>query len=51
MKDKIHIKIDCYEDDAVKRQFSSGKFGYGYYGKLIIDGDTFQVSLNVVKIG
>ena len=50
MKPEIMISVDGNEDVAKKRTFRSGKEGYGFYGKIEIDGERFQVSCNVVKI-
>jgi len=50
MKDAIKVKIDETEAEAKKRTFSTGKEGYGYYDKIEIDGDRYQVSLNVIKL-
>jgi hypothetical protein len=50
LKKSIEIKIDEHEEVAKLRQFSSGNEGYGFYGKLDIGGERFQVSLNVVHL-
>jgi len=50
LKKSIEIKIDEHEEVAKLRQFSSGNEGYGFYGKLEIGGERFQVSLNVVHL-
>jgi hypothetical protein len=36
---------------AEARSFSSGKVGYYYGGKVMLDGLLFQVGLNVVAVG
>jgi hypothetical protein len=50
VKDKIVVKIDEFVTEAPKREFKSGNFGFGFYGKIIIDGQPYQVSLNVVQL-
>jgi len=50
MKDKIKVKIDENEFEAKWREFSTGSEGYGWYGKIEIDGERYQVSLNIVNI-
>lgn len=50
MKDKIGIQLDEHKVEAPKRTFSSGKEGYGFYGKIEIEGQRYQVSLNVIKL-
>lgn len=47
-KDEIEIKIDERIDKAKLRTFASGKTGYGFYDKIMIDGKRHQVSLNVI---
>lgn len=37
--------------NANPRQFKSGSIGYGAYGKVTINGERYQVSCSVVKIG
>lgn len=37
--------------NAKARAFKSGSIGYGAYGKVTIDGERYQVSCSVVKIG
>lgn len=37
--------------NAKARQFKSGSIGFGTYGKVVIDGERYQVSCSVVKIG
>lgn len=51
MKDEIEIVINGLRYVAPKRTFSSGKSGYGVYGKQEIDGDRYQISMNIVRIG
>lgn len=50
MKDKIKIKIDEEEFIAEKRTFSSGKEGYGVYGRMGIDGEAYQISCNIINL-
>lgn len=50
MPKKIKIKIDTNEFDAEERTFKSGKTGFGVYGKTNIDGERYQVVVNIVKI-
>jgi hypothetical protein len=49
-KEEIEIKIDEMVDKAKLRTFSSGKVGFGWYGKITIEGERYQVSMNVVKL-
>jgi hypothetical protein len=50
MAKKIKIKIDEHEFDAEERTFKSGKKGFGLYGKVEIEGDRYQMVINIVKI-
>jgi hypothetical protein len=50
MTKKIKIKIDKDEFDADERTFKSGKKGFGLYGKTEIDGERYQMSINIIKI-
>lgn len=50
MPKKIKIKIDTHEFDAEERTFSSGKNGFGLYGKIEIEGERYQMVVNIVKI-
>ena len=50
MTKKIKIKIDTSEFEAEERTFSSGKSGFGLYGKVEIAGDRYQMIVNIVKI-
>jgi len=50
MTKKIKIKIDQSEFEAEERTFSSGKKGFGLYGKVEIEGDRYQMIVNIVKI-
>lgn len=36
---------------AKAKQFKTGSVGYGAYGKVVIDGERYQVSCSMVKIG
>lgn len=43
-----------FGETAVKakaKQFSTGSVGFGYYGKVEIDGERYQVSCNIVRVG
>lgn len=48
--ESILLKIGDFETEAEKRTFSSGKEGYGFYGKVDIGGKRHQVTLNAVNI-
>lgn len=50
MKQKVKVKIDEIEKEAELRTFKSGRKGYGWYGTISIDGETYRVSLNIIKI-
>lgn len=50
MKDKIEIKIDGQEFEAIHRTFSSGKMGFGLYGKIEIDKKKCQMSINIIEL-
>ena len=50
MKDAIKLSIEKEEYELKKRKFSTGNEGYGLYGKMIIDKEEYQVSINIVKI-
>ena len=50
MKKEIKVVIDEHAEIAQKRKFSSGNEGYGFYGKIEIDSERYQVSLNVVRL-
>ena len=50
MKDQIEIQIDGEVLKANKREFKSGKDGYGWYGKVHMDGDRYQATVNIVRI-
>ena len=50
MKDKIRIKIEDQEFEANKRNFSTGKQGYGLYDKILIGEEKYQLSINIIKI-
>lgn len=50
MKEEIEIKIDEIVAKAKARTFKSGKKGYGFYEKIKIETERFQVSLNIIKL-
>jgi len=50
MKESIKIVIDGNEFEAKARKFSTGKEGYGLYDKTTIDGERYQLSINIIKI-
>ncbi len=50
VKQKIKIKIDDQEKEAEYRTFSTGKKGYGCYGMINIDGQSFRLSLNLIQM-
>jgi hypothetical protein len=51
MKTTINVTIDGNQLVANAKQFSTGSVGFGANGKVVIDGERYQVSLNIVKIG
>jgi hypothetical protein len=50
MKEKIRITIEGQELEANARKFSTGSEGYGLYGKINIGGETYQMSINIIRI-
>ena len=50
MKNEIEIKVADKVFKSEKRTFKSLKVGYGVYGKIEIDGETYQMSINIVKL-
>jgi hypothetical protein len=50
MKDKLKIMIDDNEEIALRKEFKTGNIGYGFYGKIEIDNERYQVSLNIIKL-
>jgi ERCC4-type nuclease len=46
----VFLKIGDFETDAEEKTFSTGKEGYGFYGKVEINGRMHQVSFNAVNI-
>lgn len=50
MKKELKVKIDENVLIALAKKFSTGSQGYGAYGKIIIDGEKYQVSCNIIKI-
>jgi hypothetical protein len=47
----LNLKFGDTAVSAKSKQFSTGSTGYGYYGKVEIDGERYQVSCNIVKVG
>lgn len=50
MKESLSISIDGQQRVANARTFSTGNTGFGCYGKIEIDGEKYQVSLNIIKL-
>ncbi len=50
MKEKIKIRIEENEFEAKARKFSTGSEGFGLYDKVTIDGERYQLSINIIKI-
>lgn len=50
MKAEVVVSIEGDEVRCPMRTFSSGKKGYGRYGKILIDGERYQVSCNIIKL-
>lgn len=50
MGKEIDLKIDKQEFKLKEREFKTGNKGYGFYGKLTIDGKTYQVTMNMVEL-
>jgi len=49
-KEEIDIQIAETHATAKRKEFKTGRKGYGFYGKVIIYGKHHQVSLNVVEL-
>ena len=48
--DSAVLKIGDFETQAERKIFSTGREGYGFYGKVEIDGRMHQVSFNAVDL-
>jgi len=51
MANTLNIVLGDHSVVARKRVFKSGADGFGHYGKIEIDGERYQVSCNVIRIG
>ena len=49
MKKTITIIIDDQEFSAPARKFKSKKIGYGVYDNVVIDGEEYRVTCNIIK--
>lgn len=49
-KSKIIIKIDDIEMEAERKNFKSGRVGYGAYGVIKIGGYPYRLSLNIIEM-
>ncbi len=50
VEDSIELKIDGNDFIAEQRTFSTGREGYGFYGKFEIDGRMHQISFNAIDL-
>ncbi|GAF83084.1 unnamed protein product [marine sediment metagenome] len=50
VKEKIKIKIDEVELEGKRKEFKSGREGYGCYGIIKIDGYPYRLSLNLIAL-
>ena len=48
--DSVILKIGDLETQAERKIFSTGREGYGFYGKVEIDGRMHQISFNAVDL-
>jgi len=49
-EDSVFLKIGDFETQAEQKTFSTGSEGYGFYGKVEIDGRMHQISFNAVDL-
>ena len=49
-ENSVFLKIGEFETEAETKTFTSGKEGYGFYGKVEIDGRMHQISFNAVDL-
>jgi hypothetical protein len=50
MKKELKITIDGKDLKAEAKKFSTGKEGYGLYGKIKIDDNEYQIVCNIIKL-
>jgi hypothetical protein len=51
MKKELKVTIDEQDFIADSRIFKTGNTGYGLYGKITLEGKTYQLSMNIVLLG
>ena len=49
-ENSVFLKIGDFETEAERREFNTGSEGYGFYGKVEIDGRMHQISFNAVSL-
>ncbi len=49
-EDSVSLKIGDFETLADEKEFSTGRNGYGFYGKVEIHGRMHQISFNAVNL-
>jgi hypothetical protein len=49
-KNKIKISIDEVEMEAERKDFKSGRVGYGAYGVIKINSYPYRLSLNIIEM-
>lgn len=47
---ELKIRIEKFEARAERKDFKTGKSGYGFYGQINIDGIPHRVNLNIIEI-
>jgi hypothetical protein len=46
----MKITIEGKEYEAKTKEFSTGKKGFGLYGKININGNDYQIVCNIIKL-
>jgi len=49
-KEGVEVNINGQPLLAKHKVFKTGRTGFGLYDKIIIDGCTYQISLNIIKL-
>ena len=50
MEEELDLKIDKQEFKLKPKEFSTGKKGYGFYGRIVIKDRVYQVSMNMIDL-
>ena len=50
MLKELKITIEGKDLKAEAKKFSTGKVGFGVYGKIEIDGINYQIVCNIIKL-